>query len=225
MSCKPTYKGKRYNSLEELYNANGINPQQKQEAQQLYSQYLNTLTDEPIVYKGFRNKAGLVHNTPNHSYFTNSFKIADAWYKDKKGIKTFVIPKVQTEFFQADTSKGVTTIKPQEENYINNSKAGLIKLKTDDIGGLQIQYVVNKKYQPLELGSKQDIEGFKNWANGNKSNVQNQLAQNTQGEASEQYLNRVLEQRREETINPFKEIGIIKTLKANLSIADRQKCN
>jgi hypothetical protein len=40
MSCKPTYKGVRYNSLEELYKANGVNPQQKQQAQQLYSQYL-----------------------------------------------------------------------------------------------------------------------------------------------------------------------------------------
>ena len=38
MSCKPTYKGVRYNSLEELYNANGVNIQQ---AQQQYSQYLN----------------------------------------------------------------------------------------------------------------------------------------------------------------------------------------
>ena len=43
MSCKPTYKGVRYNSLEELYNANGVNPQQKQEAQQLYSEYLESL--------------------------------------------------------------------------------------------------------------------------------------------------------------------------------------
>lgn len=134
-----------------------------------YSQYLDTLTDEPIVYKGFRNKAGIVHNTPNHSYFTNSFKIADAWYKDEKGIKTFVIPKVQTEFFQADTSKGVTTIKPQEENYINNSKAGLIKLETNDIGGLQTQHVVNKKYQPLELGSKEDIEGFMGFIENNEN--------------------------------------------------------
>ena len=33
MSCKPTYKGVRYNSLEELYEANGVNTQQ---AQQLY---------------------------------------------------------------------------------------------------------------------------------------------------------------------------------------------
>ena len=43
MSCKPTYKGVRYNSLEELYRANGVNEQQKQQAQQLYSQYLDSL--------------------------------------------------------------------------------------------------------------------------------------------------------------------------------------
>ena len=43
MSCKPTYKRVRYNSLEELYNANGVNEQQKQQVQQLYSQYLNTI--------------------------------------------------------------------------------------------------------------------------------------------------------------------------------------
>ena len=43
MACKPQYKGIRYNSLEELYEANGVNPQQKQEAQQLYSEYLESL--------------------------------------------------------------------------------------------------------------------------------------------------------------------------------------
>ena len=49
MSCKPTYKGKRYNSLEELYNANGVNTQQ---AQQLYSSYLQT-TNNPTI-EGFK---------------------------------------------------------------------------------------------------------------------------------------------------------------------------
>jgi hypothetical protein len=43
MSCKPTYKGVRYNSLEELYKANGVNEYQKQQAQQWYSQYLDSL--------------------------------------------------------------------------------------------------------------------------------------------------------------------------------------
>ena len=43
MSCKPTYKGKRYNSLEELYKANGVNEHQKQQVQQLYSNFLDKL--------------------------------------------------------------------------------------------------------------------------------------------------------------------------------------
>lgn len=41
MSCKPTYKGKRYDSLEELYRANGATLQQKQQAQELYSNFLD----------------------------------------------------------------------------------------------------------------------------------------------------------------------------------------
>ena len=56
MSCRPTYKGVRYNSLEELYEANGVNEQQKQQAQILYSQYLDTIFPnskvKDIVYHG-----------------------------------------------------------------------------------------------------------------------------------------------------------------------------
>ncbi len=47
MNCKPTYKGVRYNSLEELYKANGANPQQKQQAQHSARNTPNTtLIDE-----------------------------------------------------------------------------------------------------------------------------------------------------------------------------------
>ncbi len=49
MACKPQYKGIRYNSLEELYRANGINEQQKQKALELYSQYLNTIFPDSKV--------------------------------------------------------------------------------------------------------------------------------------------------------------------------------
>ena len=57
MSCKPQYKGKRYNSLKELYKANGVNTQQ---AQQLYSQYLDTIFPDSkvkdIVYHGITSR-------------------------------------------------------------------------------------------------------------------------------------------------------------------------
>ena len=48
MSCKPTYKGKRYNSLEEL-KSSVITPQQKQQAQQLYSQYVDAIKPDVIL--------------------------------------------------------------------------------------------------------------------------------------------------------------------------------
>ena len=77
-------------------------------------------------------------------------------------------------------------------------------------------YVVFEPEQIHILGGKQDIEGFKGF-------VEEQRVEQRVDDTS---FEQPSEQRREETINPpFKEIGIIKTLKANLSIADRQKCN
>jgi hypothetical protein len=59
MNCLPTYKGKRYNSLEELYKANGVTQQQQQQAEQLYSQYLDSLFPDSkvkdIVYHGTKS--------------------------------------------------------------------------------------------------------------------------------------------------------------------------
>ena len=53
MSCKPTYKGVRYNSLEELYNANGVNEQQKQQAQQLYQSFLDVYLQDFLTTDGY----------------------------------------------------------------------------------------------------------------------------------------------------------------------------
>ena len=142
----------------------------KQQALQLYSQYLDTITNEVIVYKGLRDKSNKVHNTPNHSYFTPSKSIADKWYKDEKGIKTFAIPKIESVEFKSDSSQGVSKSRKEEENFINSTEKPLIKLNTFDIGGNQIQYVINKKTSLLELGAEQDIEGFKEFV-GNVKDV------------------------------------------------------
>ena len=48
MSCKPTYKGKRYNSIEEL-KSSVITSQQNQQAQQVYSQYLDSIFPDSKV--------------------------------------------------------------------------------------------------------------------------------------------------------------------------------
>lgn len=55
-NCKPTYKGIRYNSLEELYESNQISPEQKQQAQQLYSQYLEQGSSQEDI-EGFKEFA------------------------------------------------------------------------------------------------------------------------------------------------------------------------
>ena len=64
MACKPQYKGIRYNSLEELYNAKPVKPQQKQQAIQLYAQYLSQNPNGNI--EGFKefvsNKSNQVEN-------------------------------------------------------------------------------------------------------------------------------------------------------------------
>jgi len=65
MSCKPTYKGIRYNSLEELYRANQITPEQKQKALELYSQYLENLSTNNI-------KPGVTELFENDPDFANS---------------------------------------------------------------------------------------------------------------------------------------------------------
>jgi hypothetical protein len=53
MSCKPTYRGVRYNSLEELYKSvNTITPEQKQQAIQTFTDYVNQTGRKDI--EGFR---------------------------------------------------------------------------------------------------------------------------------------------------------------------------
>ena len=82
MSCKPTYKGVRYNSLEELYRANGVNPQQKQQAQIKFQEYINTTGRQDI--KGFKEFVqgkpsqveNMVDGVPNINNEEKSLKLA-----------------------------------------------------------------------------------------------------------------------------------------------------
>ena len=87
MSCKPQYKGIRYNSLEELYNANGVNTQQ---AQQLYSQYLEQNPGGNIEgFKEFVNNTKSGKDVDNNKEVNNlNFNTLDSEtlkaLKDKK---------------------------------------------------------------------------------------------------------------------------------------------
>ena len=150
MSCKPTYKGVRYNSLEELYKANGVNIQQ---AQQLYSQYLNTIFPDSkvkdIVYHGTDkkfDKFDLAFEGSNEKggkgkgfNFTRDITDTDM-YGD---IKISVILDAQNK---VETDKEA---RQDELSYI------------DDVD----EIVVYNANQIHILGSKQDIEDFKNRVN------------------------------------------------------------
>jgi hypothetical protein len=113
MSCKPTYKGKRYNSLEEL-KSSVITPQQKQQALQAYSQYLDSKginIEEGNLRNQIQNIASnsqYEHNKRLAEYlldfnfdkndffrfaedFAEDFEEFGLYYKDENGVKNISI--------------------------------------------------------------------------------------------------------------------------------------
>ena len=137
-----------------------------------YTEYLNEISSEPIVYKGLRNKSNQVHITPNHTYFSANKEISEKWYKNEEGVKTFVIPNTATVDFRVLGYEGVNSLREQEQDFINSTEGQLIRLNTEDIGGRQIQYVLNRETPAIELGSQEDVEGFKNFVGREVSNMQ-----------------------------------------------------
>lgn len=79
MSCKPTYKGIRYNSLEELYKSvNTITSEQKYKAIQLYSDYVNNTGRKDI--EGFKK---FVNKNFSNNEVNQGLKIIDILQSDK----------------------------------------------------------------------------------------------------------------------------------------------
>jgi hypothetical protein len=76
MSCKHTYNGKRYDSLEEA-RAALITPQQKQQALQLYSQYLEQNPNGDI--EGFKKFTVPSAQTSNDIEITKPEEKTDNW--------------------------------------------------------------------------------------------------------------------------------------------------
>ena len=151
MSCKPTYKGVRYNSLEELYKANGVNTQQ---AQQLYSSYLQT-TNNPTIegFKQWNNRQQeineLFESNPelaNEVYEALGFKIKN----EKWDILSNSIGKViEIETNDGDYYKAkITSIKKR-----NNDS---IFLKAKTAKGKEYSYLIDLQGQPI--GNNQHFE-------------------------------------------------------------------
>ena len=181
----------------EVITTNQITPQQKQQAQQLYSEYLDTIFPDSkvkdIVYHGtgkefnefskeiakqrtgfhFTTKIGLEHSRFNFPK-TNKIVIlnianplkTDDLGANNKWAKDLLIKQGKLE--EAAKTKGWDIAKednPNNDGFIYNNRA-------ENEGYNEESYMVFEPEQIHILGSKQDVEGFKNWVDNNQSNVQ-----------------------------------------------------
>lgn len=164
-----------------------ITPQQKQQALEQYSQYLDSIypsSTTGLLFKGLRKKSK-GHNTPNHSWYSSEYWISDRHYNDGTGVRIFVADTRSLAEHELNTPDGVTPAKQQEEDFINNSYHDAIMLDTEDIGGRQIQYAIRKDIKLHEIGTEQDIEGFRSFI---QSQQQEQVEKN-EVNAIDQYNN------------------------------------
>ena len=151
--------------LKKLYNneiaslqdsiINEITPQQKQQAQEQYSQYLDTVFPDSkvkdIVYHDtdakfdeFNSRRGIYFNVTKEAGFTNTlYKIA--------AIINLKNPAIE----DMDSYGGMNT------NEVFPKNDGVIG--TDSTKTIKGEYIVSRPSQIHILGNKQDIEGFKNF--------------------------------------------------------------
>jgi len=121
--CLPTYKGKRYNSLEELYKANGVTEQQKQQAQQLYSQYLDT---NPQAERGSKQDIQgfkeFVEKDTQQDYgdelagisSDNPFEVLSSYLNGQKRIKYSRLSKITADITELKKTGNATKLKAKE---------------------------------------------------------------------------------------------------------------
>jgi hypothetical protein len=139
-----------------------------------YSNYLNTIFPDsiiPVLHKGYRGKTNLVHNVVGRSFFTNQFKIADKWYKNEKGIKSFKFNSIDTINFSADQSLHPLKVRKAETNFTNDSDEDVVILYTEDIGGKQLQYIIKDEVERYELGTEEDLNNFKKFVENQEFNL------------------------------------------------------
>lgn len=104
MNCKPTYKGVRYNSLEEL-KSSVITPQQKQQAKEVYQQYINSLlTGETIS-----NQAGDLSKSQVKDIVYHGGKVNKDTFKHLKNKEDYELrnPNSIIGFFFSNSKKTV----------------------------------------------------------------------------------------------------------------------
>lgn len=154
-----------------------ITPQQKQQAQQLYSQYLDTVFPgskvKDIVYHGSNQKIDSF-NTNIISVTVDKFtaeeyaRLSSTVIGGKETVTSALInvknPKIISEIITIKNYDN-TALKLKEQN-TNDS---LIANNVSDYAGNEKQIALFFKEQIHILGSKQDIEGFKQFVSGGQS--------------------------------------------------------
>ena len=188
-----------------------LTPQQKQQAQQLYSEYLDTIFPDSkvknIVYHGSPNKEIQSFLSPEKEGYqkqeTTTTGVAGVYFSDKKSVadiyqdfkkegikgKTYsVLLNLKKPIVVGNTAMDGITEGFGKSFLWNIQKSSLDSMRKNGIDGIMTgEYA--KKTNPIEesneyavfepeqihiLGSKQDIEGFKDWKS-NKINLQNDL--------------------------------------------------
>ena len=172
-------KSSNFKSISKL-EANQITPQQKQQALQLYSQYLDTIFPDSqvkdIVYHV--NRTGQIFAENDRKFYSTSI---GSWLEELEEIKGKRIPiilnitnptVVSTEFEFSDKAKqfresglGDEFVTPDE---VRKPGTDSVIGRDSGQGGNEKTYVTYSSNQVHQLGSKQDIEGFKGFViNGN----------------------------------------------------------
>jgi len=177
-----------------LESEEGITPQQKQQALQLYSQYLDTIFPDSkvkdIVYHV--NKTGTISPIDNKAFYSTDYgswlteleemkgkripillnitnpTIVDSYYEFTDKAKKFRESGLGDEFVTPDEVR-----KPGTDSVIGRDSGQ---------GKTEKTYVVYNSNQTHQLGTKQDIEGFKNFVQGE------QKAPESEYKKAEEYL-------------------------------------
>ena len=163
-----------------------ITPQQKQQAQQLYSQYLDTIGVTDIGYHHSESDLESFTTFPE-GYFPKELKKKGTHYKEADDIVFFVRKPLTEEFMSKRKFTGTWGLKiPNTLQFNAGEKVGEgvhpgidegIRNAVDgnydavDFGRIrdnktwsEVVAITNPK-NAVKLGSKQDIEGFKNFIN------------------------------------------------------------
>ena len=133
-----------------------------------YSEYLAGVfpgSPLPVLFKGLRDKSGSVHDTPGYSFYAEEYGVAER-YADSTGVRAYLLDAGTVGQFAADT--GRSDVRRQEERFVNGCGLDAVRLRTYDLGGWQAQWAVRKSVARLELGTAEDVAGFRDWVASKK---------------------------------------------------------